>query len=90
MCVNGMGPDGPEGTSGSRPVARSEGDGLGAREAGPVRDHAETSVQRRAMAEAEQGSEQLARIRGRVRSRFYNRPEVMTETARRIVVSGDL
>jgi hypothetical protein len=45
------------------------------------------------MAEAEQvglGPEQLARIRGRLSSGFYNRLDVMTETARRIVVSGEL
>lgn len=99
MYVNGMGPNGPlgpEGTPGLRPVDRSESDGPAASEASAVHDRAdrvEISLKGRAMAEAEQagmGPEQLARIRGRVSSGFYDRPDVMSETARRIVVSGDL
>lgn len=99
MYVNGMGPNGPlgpEGTQGPRPVERLEGDGPAAREPAAARDRAdrvEISVQGRAMAAAEQaglGPEQLARLKGRVDSGFYNRADVMTETARRIVVSGDL
>jgi hypothetical protein len=56
-------------------------------------ERVETSVQGRAMAEAERAGtdpEQMARLAGRLGSGFYQRPDVMTETARRILLSGDL
>ena len=99
MYVNGVGPNGPlgpEGTSGPQQVDRLGSDGPVGSEPTAGRDRAdrvEISVQGRALAEADRaglGPEQMARLRGRVSSGFYDRPDVMSETARRMIASGDL
>ncbi len=98
MYVNGVGPHGPpgpEGASGPRPIDGLEG-GVGGVQDASLRDRedrVEISDRGRAMSEADQaglGPEQIARLRGRVDAGFYDRSDVMTETARRIARSGDL
>lgn len=101
MYVNGMGPNGargPDGASGPRPPDGADGAGThrNGTPAPPDRaDRVEISAQGRALAEAE--TEQvgllpalIVRMRGRLASGFYDRPDVMAETARRILESGDL
>lgn len=98
MYVNGMGPNGPpgpEGASGPRPIDGLEVGSGAAQESLPREreDRVEISDQGRAMAEAERAGlapEQIARLRGRVDAGFYNRSDVMAETAVRIARSGDL
>lgn len=98
MYVNGMGPNGargPEGASGPRPADAADDARNGAAAGRARSDRVEISAQGRALAEAETEQHGLlpqliVRIRGRLASGYYDRPDVMAETARRIVESGDL
>ena len=67
------------------------------REAGP--DRVEISAEARALAESEAAPEGepvgllpqlVVRMRGRLAAHFHDRPEIMAETAARILESGDL
>jgi len=98
MYVNGIGPNGaggPDGTSGPR---RADEAGPRNNDAAADRgraDKVEISAEGRALAEAETERnglppQLLVRIRGQLASGYYDRPDVMAETARRIVESGDL
>lgn len=101
MYVNGMGPNGargPEGASGPRPPDGADGvDGArNGTAAGRERsDKVEISAEGRALAAAETEEvgllpQLVVRMRGRLASGFYDRPDVMAETARRMLESGDL
>ncbi len=99
MYVNGMGPAkgplGPEEAPGAR---KADGASPGTRSDAPTgnrerADRVEISSQGRAMAEAADAglsAEQVSWFRGRLDAGYYDAPEVMSETARRLLRSGDL
>ena len=99
------GPRGSEGPKGARPSDGPEPPHGGLRrngaepghEASP--DRVEISAEARALSVAETGTEGervgllpqlVVRMRGRLAANYYDRPEVMAETARRLLASGDL
>lgn len=98
--INGIRPT--DGTDAPHPRGRRPGAAEGAET--PL-DRVEISAQARALAESDATAQSdataesepvgllpqlVVRMRGRLASHFYDRPEVMAQTARNILESGDL